>query len=405
MTEIPVIKMDDYDYELPTYKIATQPLPLRDASKLLVYNHNKIIDDVYSNIAQYIAPQSLLVFNNTKVIQARIIYTKHTGGTIELFVLGALGMELATAMNSTNELVIQCYIGGASKWKPGVVLSKVVHILHTQVTVDATLLKKDHDTYQVHLQWHNNTINFGTLLTVLGQMPLPPYIKRAEMVADKERYQTIYAKHNGSVAAPTAGLHFTTHIMEQLTLHNIHTTEVTLHVGAGTFKPVQSSTINEHNMHVEYIHASITSIQAILLHSNAVIAVGTTSLRTIESLYWLGVKVLALPSLTLNQLIITQWDAYLLPQHYTTTQSLQALSTWLIHNTLDALHTTTQLLIVPTYEFKVAKALVTNFHQPCSTLLLLVAAATKGNWKQLYTHALANEYRFLSYGDGSLIYF
>jgi S-adenosylmethionine:tRNA ribosyltransferase-isomerase len=360
-----------------------------------------INQDVYQNIATYLPQNSLLVFNNTKVINARILFTKPTGGVIEIFLLEPYQADYTSTLTVTKTCTWKCFIGGVSKWKEGK-LKKELGVGNLELV--AQLIKKLSDAYVVEFNWNGNT-SFAEILEHVGNIPLPPYIKRNPAEEDKERYQTIYAAHDGSVAAPTAGLHFTQYIFKQLEEKNITKNFVTLHVGAGTFKPVKAATMQQHEMHAEWIDVNITIIENIIanLH-NTIVAVGTTSLRTLESLYWLGVKALLYPSLP--QLQITQWEAYdeLSGTDIAVKDALQALLKWLQQNNLTQLFTQTQILIAPGYQFKIVKALVTNFHQPQSTLLLLVAAAVGDDWRKIYSCALENDFRFLSYGDGSLLF-
>jgi S-adenosylmethionine:tRNA ribosyltransferase-isomerase len=394
------ISILDFSYDLPDEKIALRPLEERDRSKLLVYNKGNITTDTYSNVHQYLPGNSLLIFNNTRVINARILFTKATGGIIEIFLLEPYNADYTTALTATQQCQWKCLIGGASKWKEG-----PLQLAINDYVLTASLTKKLTDAYVVELSWDNN-IPFATILEQSGNIPLPPYIKRKVDDADKDRYQTIYAAHNGSVAAPTAGLHFTATIFKALAAKNIVTDFVTLHVGAGTFKPVKAQKMEAHEMHAEWIDVPVELIENLIDHlDSTIVAVGTTSLRTIESLYWMGVKVLLQPAL--QQLYIAQWEIYdelPIAKHSTAKEALQALLNWLKKNSLSRLFTQTQILIAPGYQFKIAKAVITNFHQPQSTLLLLVAAAVGNDWKKIYDHALENDFRFLSYGDGSLLY-
>ncbi|MBS1510060.1 MAG: S-adenosylmethionine:tRNA ribosyltransferase-isomerase [Bacteroidetes bacterium] len=394
------ISIQEYTYQLPEEKIALHPLEQRDASKLLVFKDGAITTSQYNQLAQFLPEKSFLVFNNTKVINARILFTKPTGGIIELFLLEPYGADYTATLTATNECKWKCLIGGASKWKSGR-LQKTIH--HNQ-TLSASLVEKLTDAYVVQLSW-DGFISFAEVLEDSGNIPLPPYIKRNADEADKERYQTIYAQHNGSVAAPTAGLHFTPAVFDSLYAKNISADFVTLHVGAGTFKPVKAATMLDHEMHAEWIDVDAAFIENLLLHlDDTVVAVGTTSLRTMESLYWMGVKALLQPELT--SLTISQWEVYDVLQHNTVTakDALAALLQWLKKNNQDRLFTQTQILIAPGYHFRIAKAIITNFHQPQSTLLLLVAAAVGDDWKKIYGYALENDFRFLSYGDGSLLF-
>ncbi|HMO61210.1 MAG TPA: S-adenosylmethionine:tRNA ribosyltransferase-isomerase [Ferruginibacter sp.] len=403
------ISIHDYTYLLPPEKIAAFPLAQRDASKLLVYLNGNITEDTYRNIAQYIPAQSLLVFNNTKVIQARLLFQKDTGGVIEIFCLEPYEAlcEYSSIMQQKDHVRWKCMIGGAGKWKGGT-LNKTVEIREAKVVVEVALVEKLSDAYVVELSWQPADLTVAEIFEAAGDMPLPPYIKRKAEAGDKERYQTVYAKHEGSVAAPTAGLHFTPGIFKSFAEKNITRTEVTLHVGAGTFKPVKAAVMQGHEMHAEWIDVDIATIQQLAGNTEGcTVAVGTTSLRTIESLYWMGVKALLYPGAAIDALSIQQWDVYEPPLAGTavhTKDALQALQAWMQSNNMNRLFTTTQILIAPGYTFKVAKAIITNFHQPQSTLLLLVAAAIGHNWKSVYAYALENEFRFLSYGDGSLLF-
>lgn len=393
------ISILDYTYELPDEKIALHPLAQRDASKLLVYKNETITEGSYKKIHQYLPENSLLVFNNTKVINARVLFTKPTGGVIEIFLLEPYKKDYSYALSATKTCNWKCFIGGISKWKGG-----SLELVVNDKKILATLIEPLPDAYAVEFTWSGN-ISFAELVDQAGNIPLPPYIKRKPEGEDKERYQTIYAAHDGSVAAPTAGLHFTDAIFESLAAKNINTQFVTLHVGAGTFKPVKAAVMEQHEMHAEWIDVTVDAIENIIANlNNTVVAVGTTSLRTLESLYWLGVKAAQQPGL--EQLQLTQWEVYdeLPNTNLTAKEALQALLNWLQKNNTERLFTQTQILIAPGYTFKIVKTLVTNFHQPQSTLLLLVAAATGNNWKNIYSHALQNDFRFLSYGDGSLLF-
>jgi S-adenosylmethionine:tRNA ribosyltransferase-isomerase len=394
------IKISDFTYQLPDEKIAIAPLAERDSSKLLIYNNDTIIDTNFKSISAHIPPHTLAIFNNTRVIEARIFFTKSTGAVIEIFILSPFDLDMNTAMQQTNSISVNCFIGGASKWKHGIVLEKEIIHEHQQILLQATLINKTEDNYVVQLTW-NSSLHFAEILSLFGAIPLPPYIKRKAANLDSERYQTVYAKNKGSVAAPTAGLHFTPYVFEQLKEKNIDVSFVTLNVGAGTFKPVVAETMQQHFMHHESFEIEKTLIQQIVQHNNPILAVGTTSVRTLESMYWLGVKVTIHPNLSIHDLNITQWEVYELP-HIDKSIALHNLLAWMNQNNLNKLVSYTQLLIAPSYQFKVIDMIVTNFHQPKSTLLLLVAAATK-NWYQIYDYALQNNFRFLSYGDSCLI--
>ncbi len=409
------ISITDFTYHLPDEKIAAFPLAERDASKLLVFKNGNISEDIYKNIADHIPAGSLLVFNNTKVIQARILFQKPTGGVIEIFCLEPFEdvNEYNVIMSKKGNVKWKCMIGGASKWKEGSLNKKLETCLpdrqvrKEEFEMKARLIEKLPDAYVVELSWLPASYSFAEVLAVCGDMPLPPYIKRKAEDSDKERYQTIYAKHEGSVAAPTAGLHFTENIFSSLDQKNIGRAYVTLHVGAGTFKPVKAEFLQGHEMHSEWVDVNTETIERLIDNAGKTIAVGTTSLRTIESLYWMGVKATLQPGISIGVLPIEQWDVYeqpLVTANFSVQESLTSLLEWMKRNELQRLFTYTQILIAPGYEYRVAKAIVTNFHQPQSTLLLLVAAAVGNKWKEIYDYALQNDFRFLSYGDGSILF-
>ena len=406
--DIKSISINDYTYTLPEEKIAHHPLAERDASKLLIYANGKITDDNYKNIDSHLPENSLLVFNNTRVIEARLLFQKPSGGTIEIFCLepAADYADVTTGMLQQGKVKWKCLIGGASKWKTGQVLQKTMTAAGKNILLEARYISKEPDHFIIELQWTPVHFTFAEVLHHAGLIPLPPYIKRPADSSDKERYQTVYAMQDGSVAAPTAGLHFTSAIFEKLAQKNIRHSFVTLHVGAGTFKPVKAATMEAHDMHAEFIDVSKETVAQLLQYDKNTIAVGTTSARTLESLYWMGVKTIVQPAIQQEQLALTQWEVYdTLEQHqYTTKEALESLLQWMDKNNLQQLLSKTQILIAPGYSFKVIKALVTNFHQPQSTLLLLVAALTGNDWKKIYAHALENDFRFLSYGDGCLLF-
>ena len=402
------ISIIDYAYTLPAEKIAPFPLQQRDASKLLIYKNDIIRQDIYKNIHSYLPEKSLLIFNNTKVIPARILFQKPTGSVIEIFCLEPYEPinEYNSIMQKKGTIKWKCMIGGAAKWKEGS-LVKEFTINNERVVLEVLLVEKLKDTYVAEFSWMPSRFSFAEVIQHVGEMPLPPYIKRKADESDKERYQTIYASFDGSVAAPTAGLHFTKEIFLSLEEKRIKTDYVTLHVGAGTFKPVKASSMEGHDMHAEWIDVNIGTIQNLLNNlNNNIVATGTTSLRTIESLYWLGVKTILFEEITITELVIHQWEVYENPlkeTNYTATKALSSLINWMQKNNLKQLITKTQILIAPGYTFKIATALITNFHQPASTLLLLIATINN-NWRDIYTYALENDFRFLSYGDGSLLF-
>jgi len=401
------ISISGYTYPLPENKIAHYPLPQRDASKLLICQKEKITEDIYRNIDNYLPPDSLLVFNNTRVIEARLLFQKQSGGTIEIFCLepGDQYADTSTGMLQQGKVQWKCLIGGASNWKAGQVLQKNIPVDNGIIMLEAKYITKQNDCFIIELQWAPLHLSFAEVLHHAGIIPLPPYIKRAAEPTDKERYQTVYALQDGSVAAPTAGLHFTNEVFEKLKNKNIQTSFVTLHVGAGTFKPVKAATLQQHEMHAEFIDVTKETILQLIQFTDSTYAVGTTSARTLESLYWMGVKTIIEPAINIDQLSLSQWEVYdQLQQHaFPVKTALQSLLTWMEKNNLQKLLSKTQILIAPGYVFKMIKGLVTNFHQPQSTLLLLIAALTN-NWKSIYTYALENDFRFLSYGDGCLIF-
>lgn len=400
------ISISEYTYDLPADRIAFHPLAERDASRLLIYREGSITEDIYRNIAGHLPEGSLLVFNNTKVVEARIEFRKPTGARIEIFCLEppAEYGGIAHALTQRGRVNWRCLIGGASKWKPGQVLRKE---MEDGLVLEARYLEKQGDSFLIELSWTPAELSFAELLHHAGFIPLPPYIHREAEVEDQQRYQTIYARHDGSVAAPTAGLHFTKTIFDSLAARNIRQRFVTLHVGAGTFLPVKSATLGGHPMHVEFIDVSrefIIELRDTLEAGRPVIAVGTTSARTLESLYWLGIGG--------EDLVVRQWDAYDgrdrgiggQDRGITAVESLSRLLDRMAKRGMERLVTTTQLLISPGYDWKIVAALVTNFHQPESTLLLLIASLIGEDWRRMYDYALENGFRFLSYGDGCLLF-
>lgn len=403
-TELQNIFINEYDYELLHEKIAEFPLKERDQSKLLIYKEGAIRDDHFYNLSRQLPTGSTIILNNTRVIEARILFQKSTGGIIEIFCLEPFEQTIEHSLATIGKVQWQCLIGGASKWKAGQLLQKEIAVKGMQFILFAKYITKQQDNFIIEFSWQPEHYSFAEILHNAGIIPLPPYIKRTATEEDKERYQTIFSKQEGSVAAPTAALHFTENVFQKLTSKNITAAYITLHVGAGTFKPVKTKTIAAHEMHQEPFTVS-TDILKKLMASKNIIAVGTTTLRTIETLYWLGVKLLN--GLINTEWTLQQWEAYQLEKNYaavSTVQSMQALLDWLEKNKQPELHCLTSLMIVPGYDFKIVNALITNFHQPKSTLLLLVSAFIGEDWKKVYRHALENHYRFLSYGDSSLLW-
>lgn len=393
--------MQDYTYVLPNERIAYHPLAKRDDSRLLVYKSGRLAEDRFYDLPEKLPEGATLILNNTRVIEARIFFTKNTGGVIEIFCLEPHEQSMELSLQQQGEVEWKCMIGGASKWKPGQVLAKELDIEGKKVTLNARYKGKIEDAFIIHFSWSPAGLPFVQLLHAAGDIPLPPYIKRSADLVDKERYQTIFAKEEGSVAAPTAALHFTEDVFERLQKKNITKSYVTLNVGAGTFKPVKTASIAEHTMHSETFTVRQQTLEAIL-DATTVVAVGTTSLRTIESLHWLGVKLHE--GKIAEEWTLDQWEVYELDASVTYQASLEGILNWMKQRGMEELHCRTALLIVPGYQFKIPSAIITNFHQPQSTLLLLIAAFIGDDWKKVYQYAMENDFRFLSYGDSSLLW-
>jgi S-adenosylmethionine:tRNA ribosyltransferase-isomerase len=396
------VYISDYNYELPSANIAEVPLLNRDDSKLLVYKDGKIMDSVFHQLPFYIEPGSTLILNNTRVIEARLLFQKETGATIELFCLEPFELSIEQAMQQHEKIIWKCLIGGASKWKPGQLLTKPIGD-NSGYILTARYIEKKEDYFLIEFSWNNASTSFVEVLHETGAIPLPPYIKRKAEKLDWERYQTVFSEQEGSVAAPTAALHFTQNTFQQLKERNVTYDYITLHVGAGTFKPVKSATIAGHSMHAEPFSVKKQVIEE-LIKATKIIATGTTSLRTLESLYWISLKLKLSPN---AELMLDQWEAYAIDEqlpNIPAKESFEYLLQWMNENAVTELHCRTSLIIIPGYQFKVAHGLITNFHQPHSTLLLLIAAFIGDNWKKVYAHALQNNYRFLSYGDSSLLW-
>lgn len=396
----------DFDYDLPDAKIARYPVSPRHNSKLLVYKDGNITDDRYFQLPDYLPTDSLLIINNSKVIEARLHFKKSTGGQLEIFCLehGDKYPDITSAMQQKGSVEWICQVGGAKKWKTGTVELTFEH-QNKSYLLTATQLERLDAGFKILFQWNAPELCFAEMLHLAGKIPLPPYLNRASEESDKQNYQTVYAKEDGSVAAPTAGLHLTEELFAALRQKQIEKATLTLHVGAGTFKPVKTKTAEEHDMHAEFIEIRKDLLTVLLQKPDQTrIAVGTTSLRTLESLYWMGVKLLEDPNLTLQHLQLSQWEAYSLAQDHSFTDSIQALLKQFENEHCNQLLSKTSLMIKPGYRIRSVAAILTNFHQPKSTLLLLIHAFIGKNWKHVYEHALANEYRFLSYGDGSLLW-
>ena len=399
------IHITDYNYELPDERISKFPLKQRDHSKLLIYNHGEISQDVFYNLPEYLPKNALMVFNNTKVIQARMHFRKETGALIEVFLLEPYSpADYEQMFQMTETCSWLCIVGNLKKWKEGR-LSRTFDCKGKAVTLTVER-KGEHGTSQlIEFSWDNATVSFAEIIDAVGELPIPPYLNRKTEESDKVTYQTVYSKIKGSVAAPTAGLHFTDSVLKAIDMHGIERDEVTLHVGAGTFKPVKSSTIGGHEMHTEYICVHRHTLEKLLKHDASAIAVGTTSVRTLESLYYIGLKLHYNPTLEEHMLHVTQWEPYSTPADKIIPASvaIEEVLHFLDANGLNALHTSTQIIIAPGYDYKIVKMLVTNFHQPQSTLLLLVSAFVHGDWHKIYDYALGHDFRFLSYGDSSLL--
>lgn len=401
------IQIAEYNYPLPDERIAKFPLAERDHSKLLVYNKGAVSHDIFYNLPNYLPKGALMVYNNTKVIQARLHFNKETGALIEVFCLEPIQPnDYVLNFQQTKHCAWLCLVGNLKKWKEGS-LRKEIDVKGKKIVLKATRGEMHGTSHWIDFDWNDDSITFADILEGVGELPIPPYLNRKTEESDKKTYQTVYSKIKGSVAAPTAGLHFTDKVLKDIDAHGIEREEVTLHVGAGTFKPVKSEEIEGHEMHSEYIFVTKHTIERLLAHDASAIAVGTTSVRTLESLYYIGVTLQINPDASENDLHVRQWMPYEYadsePNPISAKQALQNIKDYLDRNALDALHTSTQIIIAPGYDYKIVKMLVTNFHQPQSTLLLLVSAFVKGDWHKIYDYALANDFRFLSYGDSSLL--
>ena len=394
------IAIADFDYPLPDDRIAKFPLERRDQSKLLVYRGGNIEESRFDHVPELLPPDTLLIFNNTKVIHARLFFRKPTGSTIEVFCLEPFQMPVALSFEQRGHCTWNCFIGNNKKWKEGS-LTRQLDIHGQSVTLTATRRKAVGNAWIVDFDWDGG-LSFAELIDQAGVIPLPPYLHREAVSSDNERYQTVYALHQGSVAAPTAGLHFSPEVFEALRQKGIATDFITLHVGAGTFKPVSTPTIGEHEMHVEKIEISRSNIECILNHlGHTVIPVGTTTVRTIESVYWFGVKLSR--NSKLDAMHVMQWDPYELESLSVSTEhAYQNVLQWMDEQGIEQLEGDTQLMIAPGYRYHVISGLITNFHQPKSTLLLLVSALVGDAWKECYRYALDHQFRFLSYGDSCL---
>lgn len=413
------IHISDYNYDLPDSLIAKFPVSPRDTSKLLIYRHGEISDDIFYNLPKYLPQKSLMVFNNTKVIQARMHFRKETGALIEVFLMEpAAPTDYELMFQTRGECSWLCMVGNLKKWKEGS-LVRTFDVAGSTINFKATMrrdiidAKSGGTNYWVDFAWDNPQVSFAEILDAVGELPIPPYLNRETQDSDKTTYQTVYSKIKGSVAAPTAGLHFTDKVLAAIDAAGVRREELTLHVGAGTFKPVKSEEIDGHTMHTEYVCVRRDTLQTLLDYDCCAIAVGTTSVRTLESLYYMGVKLEANPDAAEEDLHVCQWEPYEkadgtpvdgnLIDGITPQKAISNIIAWLDKNNLKTLHSSTQIIIAPGYEYKIVKVLVTNFHQPQSTLLLLVSAFLKGDWRNVYDYALSHDFRFLSYGDSSIL--
>ena len=397
------IRIEEFNYPLPDERIAKFPLNKRDESKLLVYRNGKIDEAVFKQLSDYLPQGSMLVYNNTRVIQARMLFQKETGAQIEVFCLEpVIPHDYALVFQQTESCSWLCLVGNLKKWKEGA-LHKTIRMDDKEVVLSAERIKTTGDSHLVRFSWNNPQVTFAELLDAAGILPIPPYLHRETRESDLQTYQTVYSKIKGSVAAPTAGLHFTPEVLAGLDAKGFTREEVTLHVGAGTFKPVKSEVIGDHEMHTEFISVRRSAIENIRTNLRRIIAVGTTSVRTLESLYYMGRTLVNNPDATSEELVVTQWTPYNDTEEVPAHEALTALLNYLDRNQTDTLLSATQIMIAPGYEFKIVKGIITNFHQPKSTLLLLISAFVNGNWKSIYNYALDNDFRFLSYGDSSLL--
>lgn len=397
------IHIKDYNYDLPDSRIAKFPVAIRDNSKLLIYNKGVIAEDRFFNISNYLPSGALMVFNNTRVIQARIYFQKITGAHIEVFLLEpAFPADYEQMFQTRGECSWYCMIGNLKKWKDGS-LERTISVDGREIILSARKGGEHGTSHLVTFAWNAKDVSFADILDAVGELPIPPYLNRNTEESDKETYQTVYSKIKGSVAAPTAGLHFTKNVLDSIDSVGVEREELTLHVGAGTFKPVKSEEISDHSMHTEYFSVSRYTLERLLAHDCCAIAVGTTSVRTLESLYYVGLHLSKKMNSDEDDLHVSQWEPYTENAELSQSEAIKNIISYLDRNGISVLHGSTQIIIAPGYDYKIVKMLVTNFHQPQSTLLLLVSAFVKGDWKNIYDYALGHDFRFLSYGDSSLL--
>ena len=401
--EITSFPISEFNFDLPDSCVAKYPLTKRDQSKLLVWKSGVITDRAFSDLPGLLPDGSMLVFNNTRVIRARLHFVKSTGAGIEVFCLEpTLPHDYIHSFSQNSSCRWKCIVGNKKRWKNELLKLQVKKENHS-ITLSAELLGELDGGFEINFSWDNPHFTFSEILEAAGKIPIPPYLHRDSEEIDLTVYQTVYSKIKGSVAAPTAGLHFTDKVFKALAKRKISCEELTLHVGAGTFQPVKSDTIGEHQMHTEYFSVNSSMISQLIIHPGSVIAVGTTSVRTLESLYWIGCKILQNPLLEPDQLPVTQWEPYQNGvEHIEANEALQAILDWMKQKGRLSLETATRIMVVPGYRFRIIHGLVTNFHQPQSTLLLLISAILGDDWQRVYAHALSGGYRFLSYGDANL---
>jgi S-adenosylmethionine:tRNA ribosyltransferase-isomerase len=399
------LSIDEYHYELPDERIAKFPLEVRDHSKMLVYENGSISDFRFFNLPELLQPGDLVILNNTRVIPARLILFKPSGGAIEVFCLDPVGMAHQDAMSAGSGVRWKCLVGGAKKWNDGLLIGVEIEHDGRKVKCAAACIERLNDAFMIEFSWDDSKLVFSQFLDAVGKIPLPPYFHREVEKSDLERYQTVFSKFQGSVAAPTASLHFTERVFDALKEQGVALEELTLHVGAGTFKPVSSETLSGHEMHSEWFSVSKKTILKLRNRDyNRLIVAGTTSLRTIESLYGLGAQLIH-GSASHEMLSLSQWEMYDYDEHAPTlTEALDALLNYLDSRNLEFLHASSALLIAPTFDIRLADAIITNFHQPKSTLLVLISALIADDWRKVYDHAMKSDYRFLSYGDSSLLW-
>ncbi len=403
LNDISHIRISDYDYPLPDNRIAKHPLPDREACRLLVWRDGQITDHVFADVPGLLPDGAMLIYNNTRVINARLRFRKPSGSTIEIFCLEPVSpVDYAQIFQTTDRCIWRCLVGNNKRWKDDA-LSQTIDVQGEAVTFTASRGERRGNAFDIVFSWTGG-VTFATVLEAIGEIPIPPYLNRESEPTDKTDYQTVYSHIDGSVAAPTAGLHFTDNLLAQCDRRGIVRRELTLHVGAGTFQPVKSETIGEHTMHHEFISVPRALLTDLINHRGPVVAVGTTSVRTLESLYYVGITLLDNPNATDDQLTVGQWAPYRNQTDIDPRAALQAIVDYLDTTGADRYEGATQLMIAPGFRYRLIDGMITNFHQPQSTLLLLVSAFVGADrWRAIYDHALAGDYRFLSYGDGSLL--